>query len=451
MEKTKSDVRRVFTRRLGECGGVRSATPWLLHARRMLKTSKRLVLPDALRLGTARALGKAAEGRRTPRRWRVDRHPSNCAERLGARQPSGALKNGLVAGAGGVTVEPAMKTPLHRAAKMGRINEIPRHLLTVELFMARDNSFARKTPLHLAAEYGQLDKVPKEFLTRETMTSSVSYSGGNWRGVAGGSCRTETPLHVAVRCGHADQIPKEFLTPEFLSIEAGGLWETVLHYLANQNRLDLVPAIYAGSLMWNSKNFYRQTPREVIEANKSQEAYVARVRSEPATEKQKVKLRWFGYIFDEKITKGEASDALNKCASDFPDKEWAYYNRPATEEQLPQLKTLLKGRGAKPENFAEPGKSLTYGQAKDLISELSMEKRHEDQIAEMEKISYDMTICEPLRWDEHPQLKYSHLKKAAKALDEIQPGWIEESNHQDLLLRKVAELYPGILAESGKY
>jgi len=52
---------------------------------------------------------KAAEGRRTPRRWRVDRPPPNRAERLGVRQSSGALENGLVAETGGVTVESIMK------------------------------------------------------------------------------------------------------------------------------------------------------------------------------------------------------------------------------------------------------------------------------------------------------------------------------------------------------
>jgi hypothetical protein len=35
--------------------------------------------------------GKAAEGRRTPRRWRVDRWFPNHAKRLGVRQSSGAL------------------------------------------------------------------------------------------------------------------------------------------------------------------------------------------------------------------------------------------------------------------------------------------------------------------------------------------------------------------------
>jgi uncharacterized phage infection (PIP) family protein YhgE len=35
--------------------------------------------------------GKAVEGHRSPRRWRVGRWRTNCAKRLGVRQPSGAL------------------------------------------------------------------------------------------------------------------------------------------------------------------------------------------------------------------------------------------------------------------------------------------------------------------------------------------------------------------------
>ena len=46
--------------------------------------------------------------------------------------------------------------------------------------------------------------------------------------------------------------------------------------------------------MWNLKNSSGQTPRDIVETNIEQETYVARVRAEPATEKQKEKLGWFG-------------------------------------------------------------------------------------------------------------------------------------------------------------
>ena len=42
-------------------------------------------------VGVSARGGKAVEGHRTPRRWRVHRRPTDGAERLGVRQPSGAL------------------------------------------------------------------------------------------------------------------------------------------------------------------------------------------------------------------------------------------------------------------------------------------------------------------------------------------------------------------------
>ncbi|MGA3284938.1 MAG: ankyrin repeat domain-containing protein [Verrucomicrobiota bacterium] len=335
-------------------------------------------------------------------------------------------------------------TPLHRAAKTGRISEIPRHLLTIELFMARNNSFARETPLHLAARYGHLDKVPKEFLTKETLTASTEYEKKESK-TGSTPPRTETPLHTAARYGHADQIPKEFLTPEFLSIEAGGYRLTVLHQLAYANRLDLVPDIYANSEMWNLRNSSGQTPRDIVETNIKQEAYVARVRSEPATEKQKEKLRYFGCTFNEKITKGQASDALDKCARDFPEVNRAYYNRPATEEQFAYLRPILKAEGAEPDDYAEPDKPLSYGRAKDLIWECEMEKRQKEEA----KFEREMLIDFVARTDFWPGLTRGRAKKAAKVLDENQPGWREDKNASHILHNKVAELNPELAAREG--
>ena len=325
------------------------------------------------------------------------------------------------------------ETPLHRAAKVGRICDIPKHLLATELFMVKDNSFSKETPLHLAAKFGHLDKVPKEFLTKETLTVSSEY--GKKESKTGSTPpRTETPLHTAARCGHAEQIPYEFLTPEFLCIEASGYRNTVLHQLAFAKRLDLVPDIYANSEMWNLKNSQGQTPREILEGVIEREDYVAKVRVEPATEKQKEKLRYFGYAFDEKITKGQASDALDKCVRDFPEKDRAYYARPATDEQLANLRIKVN-------------RALFYGEAKDMISQRAMEKRHDDRLAEMEGIRYEMIISEPLRWGDYPQLTSGQLRKAATALEKINPSWARDADHDDLLLKKVTELYPGVLEQ----
>ena len=62
-------------------------------------------------------------------------------------------------------------------------------------------------------------------------------------------------------------------------------------------------------------------------------------RNELATEQQKEKLRFFGCTWDEGITAGQASDALEECAKQFPEAEAAYQqNQPATEDQKDKLR-----------------------------------------------------------------------------------------------------------------
>jgi uncharacterized tellurite resistance protein B-like protein len=62
-------------------------------------------------------------------------------------------------------------------------------------------------------------------------------------------------------------------------------------------------------------------------------------RNELATEKQKEKLRFFGCTWDEGIMAGQASDALEECANQFPDAEAAYQkSQPATKEQKDKLR-----------------------------------------------------------------------------------------------------------------
>lgn len=174
------------------------------------------------------------------------------------------------------------------------------------------------------------------------------------------------------------------------------------------------------------------------------EIYVARVRSEPATEKQKEKLRWFGCVFAEGMTKGQASDLIDKCVRDFPEKDRAYYARPATDEQLTQLRPLLKGSRTKPEDFAGAGKPLTYGRAKDLIWEHAMEKRHSDRLDELRENRMTLLVDRLVyyRGEFCPHFTIGRVRKAAKALDKIDPEWMEDKNSEDLLLQKVAELNP---------
>lgn len=85
-------------------------------------------------------------------------------------------------------------------------------------------------------------------------------------------------------------------------------------------------------------------------------------RNELATEKQKEKLRFFGCTWDEGVTAGQASDALEECARQFPDAEVAYQkSQPATEEQKDKLRFFgCTWNG-----------DITVGQASDALAECS--------------------------------------------------------------------------------
>ncbi|HEV2695408.1 MAG TPA: hypothetical protein VG347_21110 [Verrucomicrobiae bacterium] len=80
-------------------------------------------------------------------------------------------------------------------------------------------------------------------------------------------------------------------------------------------------------------------------------------RSDPATDKQKEKLGFFGCSWDEGITKGQASDAIGECVIQFPETQQKWLARPATPEQLEELQSYGE----------EPEASLTYGEAKELL------------------------------------------------------------------------------------
>ena len=170
----------------------------------------------------------------------------------------------------------AGNTPVHLAAKSGNIDLIPSHLLSVELFMDRNND--GNTPLHIAAMYGTLNQVPRQFLTKETLTipQTPHYAPDGFH-ITGSGYRAQSPtvLHVAAFSGHLDQIPKEFFTPEFLLIEATGYRQTVLECIVKNKRLDLLPANYAVSESWNLKGGNGQTPREILEIRLELEAEFA--------------------------------------------------------------------------------------------------------------------------------------------------------------------------------
>lgn len=278
-------------------------------------------------------------------------------------------------------------TPLHRAAKNGQFDLVPSHLLSSELFLERNN--AGETPLHVAAEHGHLGQVPLQFLTTETLTCRKApphAPNGTYLTGSGNEARTETVLHVAARRCHTDQIPKEFLTPEYLGLVATGYQATLLDYIAQSDQLNLIPDINTNAEIWGLKNRCGQTLSDILAAKKEREVYVARVRSEPITQKQKAKLLWFGYPVRDGMTKGEASDAIDECIRQNPEREREYYERPATEEQMAQLREAAKADKDLAEMFEEmdeEGSALTYGEAKDLIrdSERDAQRREIDRFS----------------------------------------------------------------------
>ncbi len=132
------------------------------------------------------------------------------------------------------------------------------------------------------------------------------------------------------------------------------------------------------------KDYHDNTPRDALNAQLETDSRIRAVRSEPATEKQKEKLRWFGFPCDDTFTKGQASDAIDECIRQHPEKEREYYDRPATEEQMAQLLERAKTDKDLAEMFeemAEEGSALTYGEAKDLIrdSERDAQRREMDR------------------------------------------------------------------------
>ena len=175
-----------------------------------------------------------------------------------------------------------------------------------------------------------------------------------------------------------------------MSLRASGYQSTLLHDLAYANRLDLVPEEYANSEIWNLTDYIGRTARDVIQENERRAAYVSQVRSEPATEKQKEKLRYFGYAVKSGMTKGEASDAIDECIRLHPEKDREYYDRPATEEQMDKLKKFAEtdeDMAIGLQEVAEEGSQITYGQAKDWLWQCEMDARKRRELAEIEFFS----------------------------------------------------------------
>jgi putative phage-type endonuclease len=152
--------------------------------------------------------------------------------------------------------------PLHGAAKNGKLDEIPRELLTVDLFLVQNSE--GETALHVAARNGTLDHVPAEFFTEETLSVMEMYG--------------RTPLHLAAKFDSLNQIPRDALTLKLLGIKTHNEHRSsVVHVAARNNNLGQIPRDLLTPELMDQRNAYGETPLQALENNRataSQWAYL---------------------------------------------------------------------------------------------------------------------------------------------------------------------------------
>jgi len=113
------------------------------------------------------------------------------------------------------------KTPVHIAAEVGCINQLPPIILKdVKLLLSKCGG--RLTPMHYLAEHG-LDALPE---ICEDILIAPDASGN-------------TPLHILANNNRIKGIPKQFLTKKNLCLANSG-GATPLHYMAAYGELDSI-------------------------------------------------------------------------------------------------------------------------------------------------------------------------------------------------------------------
>jgi hypothetical protein len=168
--------------------------------------------------------------------------------------------------------------------------------------------------------------------------------------------------------------------------------------------------------------------------------------NEPATEKQKAKLRYFGCTWAGEISKGEASRAIDECVRTRPDVGKAYQDRSATPGQLREIRQLLMDKSKTPNDYAKSGKGLTYREAKELIEDLKSEAEE----AELDRMDKEYLIDVDSWADLYPGLTWKRVQAAAESLDKTRTGWRNNEKHIDIMLGKVAEQNPQLLERWSK-
>jgi len=96
---------------------------------------------------------------------------------------------------------------LHIAASYKTLEEVPKDIMSEELFMEKNDSGS--TPLHNACRSRRLSEVPKEFLNTKTL--SVKDNAGN------------SVYHIAAQFAELSSIPKETLNSIAKSLDKDNL------------------------------------------------------------------------------------------------------------------------------------------------------------------------------------------------------------------------------------
>jgi hypothetical protein len=161
--------------------------------------------------------------------------------------------------------------------------------------------------------------------------------------------------------------------------------------------------------------------------------------SDSVTEKQIAKLDYFGLPYSRKgLTKGRASQLIDWFARIDPECEKQYQDRPATAEQKRKLRALGGDSGSK----------TTYSEARDLIEELELDKRLEDQDEEVEMMCLENSVNDE-DWREllgYKKLNQKQLKTLARYLKD-NPQFKDADRER--MAEIIIELFPDRAAGSG--
>ena len=172
-------------------------------------------------------------------------------------------------------------------------------------------------------------------------------------------------------------------------------------------------------------------------------------KSQPATEKQTEKLRYFGCSWSGDINVGQASDALLQCASDFPDKEaaWQFQKKkwskvagsfPATPQRDTPVKTAPAQNPQAQKSFHVLPRRVTTIKSPMLPGNISTSsKQHDEAISDEVPISKAESVESqvPDGSDETPQ---QYLERKGRAQDPSWQRWVLDKAKQarDFLSRK---------------